>query len=238
MRAFFSSQQIKDHYVARAYVHRQADEIAQGAYYDDSGPKLRCCAVGCVVHSSDHSAYERDLGIPRSIAILEDDIFEHLPLEVAKNFPVRFLEAIPVGADLSQVTAQFLWWLLDRDGYDVGQYATERERGAIDAVAALYRRSLAGEQVTPEEWVSAKAAAAPFSSYATYAATFAASVYIDASYAASAATAAAAAADEKHEAAERMADTLIALLAAAPVDPHLAAIQESIETRSLTQARY
>ena len=81
--------------------------------------KFKACAVGCAVHSlnvklgkeyrtSDHSVYEKELGIPEWLAHLEDTIFEGLPKEEAKLWPEKFLSAIPVGTDLEPIKWKFI----------------------------------------------------------------------------------------------------------------------------------
>jgi hypothetical protein len=49
---------------------------------------------------STHAEYELELGIPWNVTWLQDDIFETLPETVVPAFVLRFLEVIPVGADL------------------------------------------------------------------------------------------------------------------------------------------
>lgn len=133
MRAFHNDAAIKAMYLARVQAHRAADEIAQGFYWQGG----RGCAVGCTIHGDDHAAYERELGIPRMLARLEDRIFEGLPLAEAKNWPLRFLEAVPVGADLSRVGPQFLRALIQRRREQLPATAPDAVRVAMDRVLAV-----------------------------------------------------------------------------------------------------
>jgi len=121
--SFHGKQEIKDKYVARVKAHSMADEIVQGKYWENG----KGCAVGCTVHSDNHSAYVDELGIPRIIARLEDRIFEGLTNEGAKTFPLEFLEAIPVGVDLEPVWRNFLVWLLVDAKEGVILYAKNQE---------------------------------------------------------------------------------------------------------------
>ncbi len=100
LRAYHGQQAIKDKYLTRVCAHRKADEIVQGYGYWSDG---KGCAVGCTLHSAQHSSYESELGVPRTLAYLEDRLFERMPKEQARLWPERFLAAIPVGADLSLV---------------------------------------------------------------------------------------------------------------------------------------
>ena len=150
MKAFNNDIAVKEKYLSRVRAHRAADEIMKGQYWAGG----RGCAVGCTIHSSDHQSYEAELGLPEWLAYLEDAIFEGLPLEQAVLWPERFLEAIPVGADVEPVLAKFLIWLMD----GVRIYADERGVPAIGAIIGLWRRVAAGEAVPPQEWNAAWAA--------------------------------------------------------------------------------
>ncbi len=200
--SFHGKQEIKDKYVERVKLHAAADEIIQGTYWQNG----KGCAVGCTVHSADHSAYETELGIPQIIARLEDRIFEGLTNGEAKAFPLRFITAVPVGKDLTPVWKKFLVWLLVDPETGVIRHAKKDEtKKAIQDVADLIEKSLL-ENVTSEQFMAvrkvARAAAADDAddadAYAYAAAAYAddaAAAYADADAAAAAAYAAAAAAD-------------------------------------------
>src|SRR3990167_744097 len=115
MNSFHSDPKIKEKYLSRVQAHAAADEIIKGKYWVEG----KGCAVGCTVHSSDHSAYESELGIPRILARLEDGIFEALPNELAMTWPARFLESVPVGADLSMIWPKFVIWMLTDSEFGV-----------------------------------------------------------------------------------------------------------------------
>ena len=159
MKAFHGDPKVKEKYLARVKAHRAADEIVQGHYWQNG----KGCAVGCTIHSNDHQAYETELGIPVQIARLQDWLFENLSNEEAMDFPVDFLESIPVGAALRPVVHQFLHWLLVDPEDGVIQYAQDEEREqvkeAILSVADLHNRVIKGQEVTNEQWVAAREAA-------------------------------------------------------------------------------
>ena len=159
MKAFHGDPKVKEKYLARVKAHQKADQIVQGHYWD----RGRGCAVGCTIHGQDHQAYETKLGIPIQLAYLQDWIFEELPSKEAKDFPVDFLESIPVGEDLKPVLHRFLYWLLVDPEDGVIQYAQDEEeeqvKEAILSVADLYSRVMKGQEVTNEQWSAAWAAA-------------------------------------------------------------------------------
>jgi hypothetical protein len=237
MKAYLNDPQLKARFIQELEAHKKADSIKQGTYGNDDDGEWKGCAVACSLRSLDiiegkklgeeyntHAEYETRLGIPASIAHLEDRIFEGLSVEKAKEWPLRFAKAITPGADLSLVTPKLMVWLLT----DVRQYATDYPDvlAAIDTVITLYERILVGGQVTDEEWSAARAAASAAARAAASAADAAASAAADAAsaaaYAASAAAAAyaaSAAADAAAYAAkyEQIADKLIELLEGAPI---------------------
>ncbi len=111
MQAFHNDVSIKARYVGRVLAHREADEIAHGYYWE----KGKGCAVGCTIHSGNHAAYEPQIGAPIMLARLEDRLFEGMSNGRSKEFPLQFLQATKVGADLSLVGWKFLHWLLTEE---------------------------------------------------------------------------------------------------------------------------
>jgi hypothetical protein len=238
MIAFHGKDEVKQVYVKRVQAHRAADELRQGFGYwkkDDKG-KFRGCAVGCTLHSGIHGDYETKLGVPRILARLEDVIFERLPNDRAMAWPEEFLTTIPVGADLSLVWPKFAVWLLADPADGVIRFArSEKSRAAIQKVADLYLKQIAGEVVALEDWriaresaydvahssasasdaASSASSAAAYATYAAYATSAAATTY--AAYASSSAAAAAAGGASSSAARGKQADKLLELLATAPV---------------------
>src|SRR5581483_10253294 len=199
--AFHGEPGIKEHYLARVLLHRQADELIQGTGWENG----KGCAVGCTLEEYNHRRYPDELGIPLELAYLEDSIFEGLPRKDAMLWPERFLDAPKVGADLSDVWPQFAVWLLVDPKHGVIRFALDEwSRNAITAVANLWRDRV---PLGDPRWRAARDEA--WNSYAAAA---------DAArYAAAAADAAryAAAARRKHWRA--CANKLIELMQAAPV---------------------
>jgi hypothetical protein len=238
MLTFNNDKKVKAHYVARVRAHQKADEIIHGEYWADG----KGCAVGCTIHGSDHSAYERELGIPRIIARLEDRIFEGMNNGKSQKFPLRFIQAVPVGKDLDKVWRKFfIWLLIDKKDGVINYAKKESTKKAIKDVADLLKRSLT-EKISLEQFTqvrhaadAAAAAAYTAAAYTAYAAAYAAdaaayaayaaahaaytaaayAAYTAAAYAAYAAAYAAYAAAARTKKYEAMADKLIKLLKAA-----------------------
>ncbi len=206
LRAYHGDPAIKAKYLARVRAHAAADEIVQGITWGDG----KGCAVGCTLHDYRHESYETELGVPIILARLEDRFFEGMKPADAQPWPARFLEAIPVGADLSMVWPKFAHWMLVDEKDGVIRFAkTDRTRDAILNVGALFARLIAGDSVSQKDWrADADAAAAAWRADA-------AAWRADAAAAWRAADAADAA---RHKTYKRMAEKLAELMADAPVD--------------------
>src|ERR1019366_7921066 len=100
MQAFHNDPAIKEKYLNRVRLHREADDLIRGIGWDGH----RGCAIGCTLEKYNHAAFETELGIPEQIARLEDGIFESLPINLAMAWPERVLSAIKPGANLAMVT--------------------------------------------------------------------------------------------------------------------------------------
>jgi hypothetical protein len=159
MLAFYNKQDIKNKYIHRVEQHYKADEIIQGFYWQAG----KGCAVGCTMEmdnsgESVHEAMQRELGIPLELCYLEDKIFEGLTNGKAKEFPLRFLRAIKVGADLSKVTTKFKIWLLIDEHNGVIQWANVETKRIIGQVVELQNRRLNGDEPQETEWSAARSA--------------------------------------------------------------------------------
>lgn len=128
--AWHGDQALRDRIVARMHQHRAADAIVRMIYQRIDPTKAlgyRGCAIGCLldvqpaVASRDcdgdccagetaepddgwHKETERQFGIPVAVALGIDWAFEDFALGIeAADFAVAVAEAIPVGADLTDV---------------------------------------------------------------------------------------------------------------------------------------
>ena len=225
MLSFHNDQAIKDFYIARLVAHRDADELIKGIGWTGG----KGCAVGCTLHAYNHKAYEDELGIPEALARIQDRLFECLPDRLSQQWPIRFLQSIPVGVDLSLVVWQYLHRIVsdvvEKHGTD------DVKKGCAHAIDVLRRKAL-GEVVTEAEAEAARTAAdAADAAYAaahnvarTVAYAAAAAAYAAAASTASTAFAVADAADAAYAARsksyEYQADILISLLQATEVTPH------------------
>jgi hypothetical protein len=225
--SFHGDPAIKEKYLKRLEAHKAADEIIQGA----TGQDGKGCAVWCTLDNYSHSSYENELGIPMMLAKLEDRIFEGLSVEESKDFPIRFLSAIPIGKDLGNIYKHFFIWLLVDEKDGVIKYAKkDSTKKAIQDVADLLQKSLL-EKVSSEQFREVRKAAA--ADAAAYAAAYAAYAAADAAaaYAADAADAAAYAAAAAAYAADAAAAAADAAAYAAAADAAAAAARKKMYSR-------
>ncbi|HEY8740949.1 MAG TPA: hypothetical protein VIN56_10195, partial [Candidatus Dormibacteraeota bacterium] len=159
--AFHGDPAIKALYLARVRAHRAADEIIHGDYWVERAGGFKGCAVGCTIHGNSHAAYEDKLGIPRAIAYLEDNLFESMTAPRDTQWPEQFLTAIPVGADLSMVSARFVLWLLVEAEPLAAKWEDRRPDtgAALRQVRSLYERRIEGDEPAATEWEQAAALA-------------------------------------------------------------------------------
>ena len=154
MEAYHGKQSKKTAIIKQLKAHAAADELIHGVGWKNG----KGCAVGCTLHNYDHALYEPRFGIPRSLAYLEDAIFEGLSPEAAQAWPVRFMGSIAPGADLSLVQWRFLHWLLTDNSVNPG-ITHPLVKDAVSQCAALMKKLADGEKIEDSAWSAAQSAA-------------------------------------------------------------------------------
>ena len=200
MQAFHNDATIKSAIMAGLAVHRAADELVQGSYWENG----KGCAVGCTLETIrvmkgaktidhfSHKLAETETGIPQILWRLEDCIFEGLPNAAAKGWPEQFTDAIRPGADLAMIWPRFALWLLTEELPQFTRRAAST--AALAEVAVLYREWCeSGKNPNCERWIGVRKNAA-YADAAASAAAYAAAADADADAAYAAAYAAYAAA--------------------------------------------
>lgn len=93
------------------------------------------------------------------LARLEDKMFEEMSVEDSKQFPLKFMSAIPVGVDLEPVWRKFFAWMLADPEHGVIKHAkADKSKKAIQDVADAFSDSLT-KTVPIEKWRELRAAA-------------------------------------------------------------------------------
>jgi hypothetical protein len=105
---------------------------------------------------------ERIWGIERVLGGMLDSCFERVPAHEAGSYSVAAMSAIPVGRDLSPVAAHWMLELLTDQGNGLCRYTPpgSLQYTAVTDVAELFRRTLAGDEPTAEQWLAAAKSAA------------------------------------------------------------------------------
>ena len=156
--SYKNDPKLKEMFVAEIEEHRKADQIIQGTYGEGTNGDWKGCAVGCGVHSlnrklgkeystSDHTVYEKELGIPEWLARLEDTIFEGLTVEESKLWPTQFAQAVPVGVDLDPLKYKFYAFILRENidrvlKLDIEDSLKEQVVKAIQGVLTLHETAI------------------------------------------------------------------------------------------------
>lgn len=156
--AWYNNPVLKAEVSARMLQHRIEDGIIQGHYQllaPELASKYKGCLIGCTLPLGEprttttrcacgcgemrqstiilqdwHKKVERLYGIPEVLNHVFDRLFESLPTSRAAWFAVSTIEAIPVGADLSEVAELFHQDLVaqaKRSRKRLHLYADERE---------------------------------------------------------------------------------------------------------------
>jgi hypothetical protein len=158
MTTYHNDQSIKDKYITRVRLHREADELIQGTGWEDG----KGCAVGCTLENYSHARYPIELGLPEWLAFLEDHIFEALAPEEAQKWPEQFLQAIPVGVsdrsmDVLRDRFQIFWLTRQKSQIDCAKYTQVAK--AIDDTIALLQSAINGEEPESAAWSAGRSAA-------------------------------------------------------------------------------
>lgn len=154
--AFHGDPKIRAKYLRRVRAHKKADQIIQGYGYWKDG---KGCAVGCTIHGDSHKAYVTELGIPEEIAYLEDHFFERLPQKIAREWPVRFLNAIRTGTDLSRVYDFWSAWNLDDPEHGVLRFVSDEFPNIREIVKKTADDCRAGKRINAADAADAAYAA-------------------------------------------------------------------------------
>ena len=172
------TETVKADMLGQLQQHHEADEIIQDRYWKYG----KGCAVGCLTHDPEggHGKFPELFGLPEQFARLIDSVFEGLPSDVAKEWPLRVIEAVPAGAVLDQtffdglavvrlhrvLSLQDLWAAGDRElvvpaiegvilALETGEGLAEAQSAARSAAA-----SAAEDEAASAAWYAARYAAA------------------------------------------------------------------------------
>ncbi len=108
LRAFHGDAARQRKIIDRVRLHQEHDEILQGA----AGHDGKGCTVWCALDKYDHGLLAREMQIPCSLVYANENVFEGSAVAFANKWPLRFVSAPKLGADLSLVPHQLYVWLM------------------------------------------------------------------------------------------------------------------------------
>lgn len=107
--AFKGDPKIKAAAIQEMEEHKRLDHLARGNYWD---PRTNTgCAIGCMAGvkvENPHAFVAGKLGLPEGLLRQVDNLFENIPGGEHVEWPLQFLEAVPVGANLDLVYPKYM----------------------------------------------------------------------------------------------------------------------------------
>jgi len=166
MRAFTDTPITKDRFIHHLKWHQKQDAFIKGIYSSNEYDTFKGCAVGCSLNSvaielgesidkSEHALYEKYLGIPEWLARVEDTIYEGLPDDRAKLWPIEFGEAINIGSDLNKIKSSFIVYVLESNLKRLQDGKFEQQKEAVKRCIRLWQR----DDLYSDKWRTERSAA-------------------------------------------------------------------------------
>lgn len=174
--AFHGDAALRDAVVERVRGHINAERIlSSGSNGPLSDPEhQRYSLMAAALESTDIPRYEDTLGIPaeaarvaelvHGVSMREVDVDgqpQYHLRGVSRLYPVEWLLAIPLGADLGTLVPRFIhWYLADIVSVPFLYQAnpSPEARAVVERIAFLHLRQANGDPPTAEQWKEARAA--------------------------------------------------------------------------------
>jgi hypothetical protein len=158
MPAYHNDPARKANLIARLKAHAAAGDIQRARLAWKNG---KGSLVGCLIHDTSFAVWQQQTGLPKALGCALDTIAVRFATpQLAAQFAVQWLQAIPVGCDLLAACHALLVWLLtDPEHGVIRDAAGDALRQVIEQVAGLHRRSLSGDRPPAAQWRDARVAA-------------------------------------------------------------------------------
>ena len=118
MKTFNRDKGLKKELVKQLKYHQKIDAFIQGEWLTNvkaEGNGFKGCFYGCTMQTADEprKKFSEKYNIPLWYCYLTETIFEGLPQEEAKSFPVESIQILDVGIDLNKVRSKFNYKMLE-----------------------------------------------------------------------------------------------------------------------------
>lgn len=142
-------------------LERLRSHIAGGSFvYFPAWEDGKANVIGAVVEADDTPAYADRLGYPLALAdALPMFVNGFRPQTEAERFAIAWLDRTPVGADLTRVVSQLVLDLLGNESLATLTARHPDVEQTRQAIMALHRRAIAGDEVDRKTWKAARMAA-------------------------------------------------------------------------------
>ena len=140
LAAFVNTPVSKEQLLTSLRTHQRADRFLNDHYWDNY--RKTGCAVGCSIHDfapgreNDHLVYEELFGISLEAAMAQDIVFSHMNTTSKRHWPIDFIEAVPQGADLSDILTP---WILKLMTDPRSPVANHHQHPAFVSVREMYQ---------------------------------------------------------------------------------------------------
>ena len=153
LQAFHNNSQLQQEFLDRAQGHYDADELIHGIYWEDG----KGCAIGCMIHSSNHEDLESLYGIPEWLGRLVDVLFEGMENKYSKEFYLSFIKTVANPSFLGFDSWQHIYHQICLHNLEKECKNTDHPlvKQAISDIIALHRI----EETDKEKWAAAETAA-------------------------------------------------------------------------------
>jgi hypothetical protein len=164
MLSFNNDPKIKARWVAKGHAHKAADMIMAGTYGQGSRKSFKGCTMGCYARRGvldKHSDVASKVDGSIRLNYCRDVIFEGLSRiskQLGIDFHLQWIESIPVGVETAVFDRIADKLILMAADWKADKYGSPYNRFLL-LTSALYRRRIAGDEPSENEWNNVRRAA-------------------------------------------------------------------------------
>ncbi|MFB3057361.1 MAG: hypothetical protein ACE1ZQ_09405, partial [Ignavibacteriaceae bacterium] len=142
MKTFNNSKELKSELIEKLKHHQDLDTFLQGQWLTDEkveGNGFKGCFYGCTMQTSVDAIlkFSNKYSVDLWFCMLTENIFEGLPVEESKTFPLECIQALPVGLDINKIKSEWNTIVL-KDQLKFVEKGSEQEK-AINQCIDLFK---------------------------------------------------------------------------------------------------